>query len=136
MSKFSKRTGNTDRYLAEMTREDLSAEQEADLSGLSVNEMVALRQALGDAKSSDRYDNAWDAYVKVLSVPLTDAAAPLDVPPNRLLKLVRQGWVSAFKHRSRWRIWLFDFQVNMDSGYVQRLDPRKLGNKRPLSWYY
>ena len=136
MSKFSKRNRRTDAYLGEMTREDLSPEQEAELSGLSVNEMLTIRQALDDAKGSDRYDQAWDAYVKVLSVPLTDAAAPLGVPPNRLLKLVRQGWVKAFKHQNRWRIWLFDFQVYMDSGYVQRLDPRKLGNKRPLSWYY
>ncbi len=136
MSKLSKQTRRTDAYLAEMTRWDLSAEQEAEISGLSVNDMVALRQALEDAKRSVRYDNAWDAYVKVLSVPLTDAAAPLGVPPNRLLKLVRQGWVKAFKHQNRWRIWLFDFQVYMDSGYVQRLDPRKLGNLRPLSSYY
>ncbi|MGR3343544.1 MAG: hypothetical protein ACU0DI_10040 [Paracoccaceae bacterium] len=136
MSKFSKRTRRSDAYLGEMTREDLSAEQEAELSGLSVNEMLTIRQALDDAKGSDRYDQAWDAYVKVLSVPLTDAAAPLGVPPNSLLKLVRQGWVKAFKHQNRWRMWLFDFQVDMKSGYVQSLDPHKLGNKRPLSWYW
>ncbi len=135
MSKFSKRTGDTDRYLAEMTREDLSAEQEAELSGLSVNEMVALRQALEDAKRSDRYDNAWDAYVQVLSIPVSEASVPLNVPPDRMMKLVRQGWVRAFKHRNRWRMWLFDFQVMMKSGLVQTLDPHKLGIKRPLSWY-
>jgi len=116
-----------------MTREDLSAEQEAELSGLSVNEMLTIRQALDDAKGSDRYDQAWDAYVKVLSVPLTDAAAPLGVPPNRLLKLVRQGWVNAFKHQNRWRIWLFEFQVLKASGYLQAL-PDKLRTKPQLPW--
>ena len=133
MSKFSKRTGDTDRYLAEMTREDLSAEQEADLSRLSVNEILIIRQALEDTKGSDKYGAAWDAYIKALSIPLTDAAAPLGVPPDRLSKLMRQGWVDAFKHKNRWHIWLFDFQVSMDSGFLQRL-PDKPGIRRRMPW--
>lgn len=133
MSKFSKRARRTDAYLGEMTREDLSAEQEAELSGLSVNEMLTIRQELDDAKGSDRYGQAWDAYVQVLSIPVSDASAPLNVPPDRMMKLVRKGWVRAFKHQNRWRIWLFEFQVLKASGYLQAL-PDKLRTKPQLPW--
>ncbi len=133
MRKYVKRSKTSDAYLAWMTRPNLSAEQEAELSGLSLNEMVALRQALEDAKGGEEYDKASDAYIKVLSIPLTDAAAPFGVPPDRLVKLVRLGWVDAFKHRNRWRIWLFEFRVLMDSGYLQAL-PDKLRTKPQLPW--
>ncbi len=134
MTKSSKRTKATFAYLGEMTRPDLSPEKEAKLSGLSVNEMLTIRQALDDAKGSNLYDQAWDAYVQVLSIPVSEASVPLNVPPDRMVKLVRQGWVQAFKHRRRWRMWLFNFQLMMDSGLVQTLDPHKLGIKRPMPW--
>ena len=133
MTKSSKRTKAAFAYLGEMTRPDLSPEQEAELSGLSVNEMLTIRQALDDAKGSDRYDQAWGAYVQVLSIPVSEASVPLNVPPDRMMKLVRKGWVRAFKHQNRWRIWLFDFQVDMDSGYLQAL-PDKLRTKPQLQW--
>ena len=133
MRKFSNRTKVSNAYLAEMTRKDLSPEVEADLSGLSINTILSIRQALEDTKGSDQYDAAWDAYVKALSIPLTDAAGPLGVPPIRLLKLMRLGWVDAFKHKNRWHIWLFDFHVAKDSGFLQRL-PEKPGVRRRMPW--
>ncbi len=133
MRKFSNRTKVSNAYLAEMTRKDLSPEVEADLSGLSINTILSIRQALEDTKGSDQYDAAWNTYVNALSIPLTDAAGPLGVPPDRLLRLMRLGWVDAFKHQNRWRIWLFDFQVSMDSGFLQRL-PDKPGIRRRMPW--
>lgn len=133
MREYVKRSRTSDAYLAEMTRPNLSAEREAELSGLSVNEMGALRQALEDAKGGEEYDKAWDAYINVLSIPLTDAAGPFGVPPERLLKLTRLGWVDAFKHRNRWRIWLSDFRVEMNCGFLQRL-PNKPGMRQRMPW--
>ena len=134
MREYVKRSRTSDAYLAEMTRQNFSVEREAELSGLSVNEMGALRQALEDAKGGEGYDKAWDAYIKVLSIPLTDAAAPFGVPPDRLVKLVRLGWVDAFKHQNRWRIWLIDFQVERDRGFLQRL-PNKPGMRQRMPWH-
>ncbi len=121
-------------YQGWVTRPDLSPEQEAELSGQSVDKMLALRQALDDANGGDQRDQAWDAYVSVLSIPISDAALPLGVSPDHMLKSVRQGWTSAFKHRNRWRIWLFDFRVRMDSGMAPTIDPPTWGRRRRSSW--
>ena len=112
MPRTSKRTpltGNyvAEVYVAEMTRPDLTPEQEAKLSRLSEDEILLLRQELADTEGSERYFYAWDDLVKALSVPLAEASILLRIPQHNMLKLIRRSWIRAFKHRNRWRIWLY-----------------------------
>ena len=91
-------------------RPDVSPEQEAELSGLSVDEILALRQRLDNASSRVVFDKAWGANVLALSVSLADASNSISIGAAQLANRAGNGSIRAFKHHGRWRIWLSDLK--------------------------
>ena len=90
----------------ESTRPDLSPEQEAEICGLDRVRVLYLRQRLHQAHPGPASERAWDDYVKVTSVTLTEAAIMLGLPPVQMLHRAHQGSIKAFQHRNRWRMWM------------------------------
>ena len=85
-------------------KNDLTVAEEAALSGLPVEEIIAIREALVEAK----------AYAKAIeenSFLLTEFADFVGMRRKTLRRLVRDSAVPAFKHRGRWRIWHEDAHV-------------------------
>ena len=107
---MSKTTKSIHSRSAEATRPDLSPEQEAEICGLSLTQVLVLRQALEEAWPGPEYERAWDNIVKAMSVTLTEAAIMLGLPPVQLSHRARQGSIRAFQHRNRWRMWMAHLQ--------------------------
>ena len=95
----------------ESTRPDLSPEQEAEICGMDLGQILALRQALDRAYSGPEFERAWDKYVKATSVSITEAAIMIGRPPAQLKEMASRGSIKAFQHRNRYRIWL----ANLDA---------------------
>ena len=94
----------------ESTRPDLSPEQEAEICGMDLGQILALRQALDRDYSGPQFERDWDKYVKATSVALTEAAIMLGRPPVQLKDSANRGAIRAFHHRNRWRMWLADLR--------------------------
>ncbi len=90
----------------EATRPDLTPEQEAEICGLTLTQIMMLRQAMERASPGPASERAWDNYVKATSVTLTEAAIMLGIQPVQMSYRARQGLIKAFQHRTRWRMWM------------------------------
>ena len=99
----------------EATRPDLPPKREAEICGLSLAQILELRQALEDARPGPEYERAWDNYVKATSVPVTDAAIMVGCRPADWSKLAHYSLIPVFKHRERWRMWMETVRYMQDS---------------------
>ncbi len=99
---------------AELTRPDLSLEEEAEICGIDKDKLYFLRYNLEHAPPGSRHEAALNRYAKATSVTLAEAAVMLGRPPVRLETQVRRGSIPAFKHRNRWRIWMADLRKMPD----------------------
>ncbi len=102
---MAKPTKYIDRRIGEITRPDISPEQEAEICGLSVAEVRILRQRLEEAHPGPEYERAWDDCVRFLSVALYEAGTVLGLAPVQMMHRARQGQIRAFQHHNRWRMW-------------------------------
>jgi len=104
--KMAKTTKSIHGRSAESTRPDLTPEQEAEICGLDLVQLLVLRQRLAEAWPGPDYERALDNYVKATSVTLNEAAIMLGLPPVQMSHRARQGSIRAFIHRNRWRMWM------------------------------
>lgn len=90
----------------ESTRPDLTQEQEAEICGLTLTQVMVLWQAMERALPGPTSEIAWNNYVKATSVTLAEAAVMLGIQPVQMSHRARQGSIKAFQHRNRWRMWM------------------------------
>ncbi len=102
---MAKPTKYMDRRIFEISRPDLSPEQEAEICGLSPTEVRILLQRLEEAPPGPESEKARDDCVKFLSVALYEAGTALGLAPVQMTHRARQGLIRAFQHHNRWRIW-------------------------------
>ena len=93
-------------------QKDLTVAEDAARSGLPVEEIIAIRQALVEAKAyAKAFDEVYAPDIEENSVPLTELADFVGMRRKTLRRLVRDGAVPAFKYKGRWRIWEKDWPI-------------------------
>ncbi len=112
---MAKPTKYIDRRIGEITRPDISPEQEAEICGLSPAEVRILRQRLEEANPGPEYERAWDDCVRFLSVNVSAVATALGLPPVQVLHRARQGSMRAFQHHNRWHMWKAHLAEEMEA---------------------
>ncbi len=94
----------------ELTRPDITLEEEAEICGMDVHQVRQWREALDEVSPGSDYERLWDSYVKLTSITVDEAAVMSSCPPEIFKKLIDRGVYKYFIHRGRRRIWLADFE--------------------------